>query len=500
MTPLMRALLTGVILLGLCASWVCMSETLTTVQVRRSALLQAPPPRQPVAPRAPETWVITRQCPHSFPQVGFRKPFFITYFVHVCYGVLLPFGLASAWYRVSTGRAKFAWREAMCCGERGGRAAYGYGIEAVKGPPPLFPSPVSVLLVLGAGLTFLIIGVAYTWYMSLPLTSVPANNAIYQSCSAAVFVFSVVALGERATWRKIIAVGISLGGIVLVALGGTSSDATDSTPEPLGYVLVVVSVLTYALYEVLYARFGEAAYACKGAPGLSAGHGDEEDEEGDEDGACSDAEGDDASTLSGPLAAESASLSDPGVPPRRGSGALEAAAARLGAWAAPPEDLWSQTELSLLMMGGFGVFTLVLVWPFFPLLDATGVEPFVWPVPAGKWPLLVLNAALDTVYNALLLLGILVAGPLVISVGVMLVVPASMVVDGLLNSTVFHPVAVVGVVCIVLGFVVLKAPVALIRPCLGALGLAARPGKAPLLGPRRNSLDRPLVALDKAGI
>ncbi|KAA0176022.1 hypothetical protein FNF27_02414 [Cafeteria roenbergensis] len=438
-------------------------------------------------------------------QVGFEKPFFIAFVVHVGYGILLPAGVASAIYRVRTGRAKFACAELLCCGERSGRWAYGKGREAVRGPPPLFPSPLSVLLLASVGLSFLIVAVAYTWYKSLPLTSVPANNAIYQSCSAAVFVFSVLLLGEKFTWHKLVAVAISISGIVLVAFGGSTSDATDSTPTAEGYILVVVSVVTYAFYEVLYAKIGEAHHACPGAPGVKSHEEEDEEEEEDAEG-----EGEGEASAAARATTGSAFKADAGATWARGrelsgvSGALspgqssatalllsgdegsvgeaesgpgadrdaqlEEAAQRLGAWAAPPSGLWSQTELSALMMGLFGVATLLFVWPLIPLLDATGLEPFEWPIPAQKWEMMMLNAALDTVYNVLLLIGILISSPLVISVGVMMVVPSSMVVDGILHNTRFQPLAYGGVALIVLGFLVLKLPERMLHRAMRALG------------------------------
>lgn len=344
------------------------------------------------------------------------------------------------------------------------------------------------MLLLGVVLAFLVSAGGYFWYLSLPFTSVPANNAIYQSCSAAVFVLSWLFLGELATPRKFAAVGVSIVGVVLIAAGGTTSDATDTNPDAFGYAMVVVSVVLYAIYEVVYSRYGEPSHACAGAPGVHM-HDNAEDEgdedEGEEDGdwagdaefadleaavAAGGSTGPTGGTLSrGHLSGSAPTTVGTSLSLCSGPGArmeesdilspsMRAALDRLGAWAHPPTDLWSQAELSALMMGLVGVFTALLIWPFLPILDVTGIERLVWPLPPGKWDMLVINALLDTAYNGLLLLGILVSSPLVISVGVMLVVPASMVADGIINNTRFEPLAYVGVVCIVLGFVLLKIP------------------------------------------
>lgn len=396
--------------------------------------------------------------------------------------MLLPIGLGSAIFRVQTGRARCSWSEMWCCGAESGRWAYGKGVGAISGPRPLYASPLSQILLLGIVLAYLVCAGGYFWYLSLPFTSIPANNAIYQSCSAVVFLLSWLFLGERATMQKFAAVGVSIGGVVLIAAGGTTSQATDSHPNAFGYAMVVVSVVLYAIYEVVYSRYGEPSHACVGAPGVH-GHADNEDDDEDtasaaefadlEDAAAAAAATDDLTGSSGKSGGMSTAIGTSASVP---SGArmedgdvlsphMRDALDRLGAWAHPPTDLWSQAELSALMMGLVGVFTALLVWPFIPILDVTGIETLVWPLPEGKWGMLALNAVLDTAYNGLLLVGILVSSPLIISVGVMLVVPASMVADGIINDTRFEPLAYVGVACILLGFALLKMPSSILARC-----------------------------------
>lgn len=91
---------------------------------------------------------------------------------------------------------------------------------------------------------------AYAWYLSLHMTIPSANNAIYQSASAFVFVFSVFLTKETVTIQKVLAVVAAIGGVILVTIfhdKGTNK-VHDSV---LGYILVIVSTCMYALYEVL---------------------------------------------------------------------------------------------------------------------------------------------------------------------------------------------------------------------------------------------------------
>lgn len=325
--------------------------------------------------------------------------------------------------------------------------------------------------------------VAYFWYISLPRTSIPANNAIYQSSAATVYVLSAVFLGERLTIQKTLAVAISIAGVVLVSVGGSSSDSSESKPEALGYVFVVLSVLLYSVYEVLYARVCEPAHACPGvvldeptddvtnnnnhssssSSGI-ANHDDVDESGGDESAAASAALLSSSTELSAPLIRRSLQRSElEGVWPwsaERAALAPPAAALveSLGPWSAYKPSRWADLELSALVLGLIGLFTLLLLWPVFFALHSSGVEPFVWPVLASKWRLLAINAALDSCFNTSLLMGILLSSPLVISVGAMLVVPVSIIVDFLFHGTLLGPISWVGVGLIVAGFVVLKLP------------------------------------------
>jgi solute carrier family 35 protein F5 len=116
-----------------------------------------------------------------------------------------------------------------------------------------------------------------TWYLSLESTSVAANTAIYMSLPAFIFVLSVPVLRERPTVLKVLAVFVQVGGVCIVAVSKdpcaqghpNSTDSSNSSHilgvstkthcgqpgTPLGYVLLLISVLTYALFEILYKKF-----------------------------------------------------------------------------------------------------------------------------------------------------------------------------------------------------------------------------------------------------
>jgi drug/metabolite transporter (DMT)-like permease len=146
--------------------------------------------------------------------------------------------------------------------------------------------------------------------------------------------------------------------------------------------------------------------------------------------------------------------------------AADAAAAAPAAWSAA-DALW-EAEKAALVLGAMGVFTLLLQWPLFLVFDRSGLEPFAWP-PPSKLRLLLLDAGLDTLYNALLLVGIASTSPLTMSLGSMLVVPASMLADWSLHGIVPSVGSVVGIGLILCGFLLLQAPADLAERCSAGL-------------------------------
>ena len=217
----------------------------------------------------------------------------------------------------------------------------------------------------------------WLWYISLPMTSVSGNSAIYQSMCTMVYVFSIVCLKERVTFLKTSAVCISVVGVLLVSFFGSHNESSpepdalpislrmlmgasvdtiaseephNSNPSFLGYLMCTVSMILYSLYEVLYKKWGSHS--------------------------------------------------------------------------ADPVPLMNAVRF----LGLVGISSLVFCSPFLLLLDITGTEKF--EAPSGEeWRLLAIVGFLDTVFNLLLLFAIMLSSPLFTSVGCLLVLPASVLWD-----------------------------------------------------------------------
>ncbi|XP_063694354.1 uncharacterized protein LOC134826024 isoform X2 [Bolinopsis microptera] len=231
----------------------------------------------------------------------------------------------------------------------------------------------------------------YTWYMSLPITSVSANTAIYMCACAAVFIISIPVLREKITIIKVMSLLICCTGILLVSIFSAPHAAdikptttfTDNlldvhSPDTnkgsvLGYVLVLISMFMYASYEVFYGYLLQT----------------------DQD-------------------------KHPAM-------------------------------TSLQLVGYLGVTTPVIFGLALPIWHFTGWETLMLP-PADKVYLFFICLVVDAIFNILLLLAIALSNPTLASVGQSLALPASMVADLLLHHFLMPWPALIGAGCVFCGF------------------------------------------------
>lgn len=233
----------------------------------------------------------------------------------------------------------------------------------------------------------------YTWYMSLPITSVSANTAIYMCACAAVFLISIPVLREKITVIKVCSLLTCCTGIVLVSLFSAPdqsdikpnttftdnlldvhpTDPDDNKGSVLGYILVLISMFMYASYEVFYGYLLQT----------------------DQD-------------------------KHPAM-------------------------------TSLKLVGYLGITTPVLFGLTLPVWHFTGWETLMLP-PPDKVVLFFASIFLDAVFNIFLLLAIALSNPTLASVGQSLALPGSMVADLLIHHFLMPWPALVGAGCVFLGF------------------------------------------------
>ncbi|KAI5859476.1 hypothetical protein GGS23DRAFT_585580 [Durotheca rogersii] len=80
-----------------------------------------------------------------------------------------------------------------------------------------------------------------------------------------------------------------------------------------------------------------------------------------------------------------------------------------------------------LFFGLVGIFNIVLLWPLFPILHFTGIEPFELPPNSKIWWIISLNSISSFVSDISWAYAMLLTTPLVVTVGLSLTIPLSLI-------------------------------------------------------------------------
>ncbi|KAI0514429.1 hypothetical protein F5B22DRAFT_240805 [Xylaria bambusicola] len=105
-----------------------------------------------------------------------------------------------------------------------------------------------------------------------------------------------------------------------------------------------------------------------------------------------------------------------------------------------------------LFFGLVGTFNLLLLWPLFPILHYTGIEPFELP-PTGKiWAIVLINSLFSFISDISWAYAMLLTTPLVVTVGLSLNIPLSLVGEMIQYEQYSSSVYWVGAVIVVISF------------------------------------------------
>ncbi|KAI1125362.1 hypothetical protein F5Y10DRAFT_247255 [Nemania abortiva] len=105
-----------------------------------------------------------------------------------------------------------------------------------------------------------------------------------------------------------------------------------------------------------------------------------------------------------------------------------------------------------LFFGLVGTFNVLLLWPLFPLLHYTGIEPFELP-PDGKiWAIILLNSVSSFISDISWAYAMLLTTPLVVTVGLSLNIPVSLIGEMIQYNQYSSFVYWVGAVIVVISF------------------------------------------------
>jgi len=97
---------------------------------------------------------------------------------------------------------------------------------------------------------------ASTWYVAVSMTTASDITAIYNSSTFSAYAFSVLLLKERVRRDKILAVVMSIIGVLIIAYGDPNSpnDQIDSRRQLVGNLIIAGGSILFGFYEVLYKK------------------------------------------------------------------------------------------------------------------------------------------------------------------------------------------------------------------------------------------------------
>lgn len=126
-------------------------------------------------------------------------------------------------------------------------------------------SPVPYMLKTTAFVTSALTIAGGSWYVAVNMTTASDLTAIYNCSAFFAYAFSIPLLKEKLRLDKVLAVGVAIIGVLVVAYGdrpdkkvskgGATKEDGEAQSRLLGNIVIGVGSILYGLYEVLYKRF-----------------------------------------------------------------------------------------------------------------------------------------------------------------------------------------------------------------------------------------------------
>lgn len=246
---------------------------------------------------------------------------------------------------------------------------------------------------------FLWYGANYFQLACLEYTTVASTTILTSTASVWTLLIGTLTGSEKFTWRKFFGVVASLGGIVLISGLDSSSGITDDA-EDLDNVERGLSLVLSPL------KFG-SIFTTTSTPHLSTRALNEFPDKTSGELLLGDA-----------LALFSAMIYG-----------LYSNELKRATQKAFPLDLHMPTFFGLV-----GLINIVLLWPIFIILHVTGVEVFEWPPTAQIWGILVANSVSSLVSDVIWAYAMVFTSPLVVTLGLSLTIPLSLIGEMLIQS------------------------------------------------------------------
>lgn len=201
-------------------------------------------------------------------RLGYRKPIFSLYLTHCSWTLLWPLQVAFIYIYRRRKLARrgipfrvFVRRHLRTVANTASLVAYGRS------------DWLRYLLVKCLVITVALNIAGCSWYIAVNITTPADVTAIYNCSAFFAYAFSVMLLGERFSWYKTASVFMSLLGVLAIAYGGVSDEASSSSPSTntssggsatdsptypyrfAGNLVIGFGAILYGLYEVLYKMY-----------------------------------------------------------------------------------------------------------------------------------------------------------------------------------------------------------------------------------------------------
>ncbi|KAK4557033.1 hypothetical protein LTR86_006014 [Recurvomyces mirabilis] len=312
--------------------------------------------------------------------LGWKKPYCMLYFTHGSWSLLWPTQLLIL--RLQKWRQPWPafWRRHTQILRQTGqmiehRTLNLSPLQSKKSPIPYFlrtTAFVTCALTIAGG----------SWYVAVDLTTASDLTAIYNCSAFFAYAFAIPMLHEKLRLSKVLAVGIAIVGVLVVAYGDSGSapakhgsksgggsggphapEDVEAGNRALGNIVIGIGSVLYGFYEVLYKKVACPPESC---------------------------------------------------PPEKGM-------------------LFANTFGSLM-----GSFTLLVLWIPLPILHLTGIESFALPTGKAAWVLLI-SVSANAIFSGSFLVLISLTSPVLSSVAALLTIFLVALCDQMLPPPLYSP-------------------------------------------------------------
>ncbi|ORX93291.1 hypothetical protein K493DRAFT_338354 [Basidiobolus meristosporus CBS 931.73] len=194
----------------------------------------------------------TEIAQHVQAGMSYQKPYFILWVAHSFYLFLIPFQLL-------VNRVKgISYRESYNEFRHSLEDIYDSFHERDSAPSQAANRHTFAhLLKIGLFLTLIFTTAAFLWYVSISFTTMAKLTAIYNTACFFAYAFSTWLLKEEVSRYKVLAVFLSITGVVIISLdlSGTPDVNTGESSTLIGDIIACVCASLIGLYEVLYKKY-----------------------------------------------------------------------------------------------------------------------------------------------------------------------------------------------------------------------------------------------------